>query len=225
MDDGNEKGNTEVDESVDVNEEGPEALTFPQIKPDQENCIDLWSSERNEVIHMQVPGSRSARHGSWFQQSKLTLQEVMYQTYGILRRERADHIQHKLHFSDHTVANWGMFCRQATLHYMEGCSEKLGGPNRTVEIDESKFGRRKYKGLRVFGGVERESGRTFFVPVPDRTADTLTSVILAWIDPRTTLISDCWAAYYDIGSHGYTHRTVNHSFSIVNPDTGITLIL
>jgi hypothetical protein len=73
----------------------------------------------------------------------------------------------------------------------------------------------------VFGGVERESGRTFLVRIPDRTADTLTGVIRAWIEPGTTLMSDCWAAYQDIRSHGYTHRTVNHSISFVHPDTGV----
>jgi len=119
-----------------------------------------------------------------------------------------------------------MFCRETLLVYLEGCSEKIGGPNKTVEIDESKFGRRKYhkghpvKGQWVFGGVERESGRTFLVPVPDRTADTLLCVIRAWIEPGTTLISDCWAAYQDIGSHGYTRHTINHSISFVNTDTG-----
>jgi hypothetical protein len=57
-----------------------------------------------------------------------------------------------------------------------GCSEKIGGPNKTVEINGSKFGRRKYyrgypfKGQWVFGGVERESGKTFLVHLPDRTA-------------------------------------------------------
>jgi transposase-like protein len=118
-----------------------------------------------------------------------------------------------------------MFCRETLLVYLEGCSEKIGGPHKTVEIDDSKFGRRKYhrghpvKGQWVFGGVERESGRTFFVPVSDRTADTLMNVIRAWIEPGTTLISDCWAAYRDIASHGYTHRTVNHSISFVNLDT------
>ena len=67
--------------------------------------------------------------------------------------------------------------------YMEGCSEKIGGPNKTVEIDGNKFGRRKYhrghpvKGQWVFGGVVSESGKTFLVPVPDRIADTLKTVI------------------------------------------------
>jgi hypothetical protein len=62
------------------------------------------------------------------------------------------------------------------LAYVQESSHKIGGPNKIVEIDESKFGRRKYNrghpvtGHCVFGGVERESGRTFFVPVPDRSA-------------------------------------------------------
>jgi hypothetical protein len=61
---------------------------------------------------------------------------------------------------------------------LEGYSEKVGCPNKTVEIDETNFGRRKYhsghpvKGQWVFGGIERESGGTFLVPVPDRTAAT-----------------------------------------------------
>ena len=83
------------------------------------------------------------------------------------------------------------------LVYMEDCSKKIDGPNKTVEIDESKFSRRSYrghsvKGQWVFGGVECESGKTF--PVPDRTADTLMAIIDTWIPPGTTVISDCWGA-------------------------------
>jgi len=84
--------------------------------------------------------------------------------------------------------------------FVAGRSEKLGGPNKTVEIHKSKFGRRKYhrghpvKCQWVFGGVERESGRTFLVPVPDRTDDTLVATIRDWIEPGTTVISDNWAA-------------------------------
>jgi hypothetical protein len=69
------------------------------------------------------------------------------------------------------------------LVYLEGCSEKISGPKKTVEIDDSKFGRRKYhrghpvKGQWVFGGVERKSGKTFLIPAPCRTVDTLIDVI------------------------------------------------
>ena len=117
------------------------------------------------------------------------------------------------------------FCKEPLLVYLEGRSKKVGGPNKTAEIDESKFGRRKYhrghrvKGQWVFGGVERESGRRFVVPVPGRTVDTQTIVICAWIEPGTTIISDCWAAYRDIESLGYE----NHSISFVNPVTGDNL--
>jgi hypothetical protein len=103
------------------------------------------------------------------------------------------------------------------LVYMEDCSDKIGGPNKTVEIDESKFGKSKYgrghpvKGKWVFGGVERESEKPSLVPVPDRTADTFMAVISDWIEPGTMVISDCWGAYSNLEARGYTYCTVNHS--------------
>jgi len=141
-------------------------------------------------------------------------------------REPACHTREEYAVSPNTIAEWGMFCRETMLVFMAGCSEKLGGPNKTVEIDGSKFGRRKYhrgypvKGQWVFGGVERESGRTFLVPVMDRTADTLVAIIRDWIEPGTTVITDNWAAYRNLESEGFTHRTVNHSIHFVDPDTG-----
>jgi transposase-like protein len=119
-----------------------------------------------------------------------------------------------------------MFCRKPMLVFLEGCSVKIGGPLTRPSKLTSKFGRRKYhsgqpvKGQWVFGGVERESGLTFLVPVKDRTADTLMAIIRDWIEPGTTLISDCWGAYRDIGTQGYTHQTVNHSINFVDPHTG-----
>jgi transposase-like protein len=72
----------------------------------------------------------------------------------------------------------------------------------------------------VFGGVERGSGKTFLVTVPDRTAETLIAVIKDWIESGTTVISDCWAAYRTVGNEGYRHQTVNHCISFVDPLTG-----
>lgn len=51
------------------------------------------------------------------------------------------------------------------------------------------------EGRWVFGGVERETGKCFLIPVPDRRAETLIRLIQHWIKPGTTIISDCWKAY------------------------------
>ena len=143
--------------------------------------------------------SKSIKHGSWFQHTNLTFQEVMFLTY-IVRREPAALNKNEHCFSSTTVSDWGQFCRETMLVFMQGCS---------------------VKGQWVFGGVDRESGKTFLVPVPDRTAETLMAVIDAWIEPGTTVISDCWGAYRDLDAQGYTPYTVNHSIGIVDQRTGV----
>jgi hypothetical protein len=167
----------------------------------------------------------SIKHGSWFQKSKLTFLEILLITYDIVCREPAHRIQNELSLGKQTVTDWGMFRRETMLVFLEGCSEKIGGPNQTVQIDESKFGRRKYhrghpvQGQWVLGGIERGSGRLFLVPVPDRTADTLEAIIRDRIEPGTRVISDCWGANKP-ESLGYTRRTVNRSLHFMHPDTG-----
>ena len=62
---------------------------------------------------------------------------------------------------------------------VEKDSELIQGEGVVVEIDESKFGKRKYhkgrqvEGQWVFGGIDRESNRCFFVTVEDRSQRTL----------------------------------------------------
>jgi transposase-like protein len=100
----------------------------------------------------------------------------------------------------------------------------IAGPGHTVEIDESKFGKRKHNrgravdGVWVFGGIDTTTRETFFVPVPDRSAATLIPIIEDNILKDTTVISDCWKAYNTVGSKGYQHLTVNHSLHFVDPD-------
>ena len=68
-----------------------------------------------------------------------------------------------------------------------------------------------------------ESGKTFLVPAPDRTTDTLMIVVSAWMVCCTTVISDCWVAYQDLEAHGYTPHTLNHSISFID-ERGLGLI-
>jgi hypothetical protein len=79
---------------------------------------------------------------------------------------------------------------------LEGCSEKIGSHNKTAEIDESKFSRRKFhrghpvRGQWVFGGTERESGRTFLVPTGTIRHAHIT---LPYPSPPTGLHKSCSA--------------------------------
>ncbi|GFW15521.1 putative transposase-like protein [Trichonephila clavipes] len=103
--------------------------------------------------------------------------------------------------------------------------KSLGGEGKTVEIEESKIGKRKYntghfvQGQWVFGGIERETGHCFLVAVHDRTAETLLGLIESWIEPGTTVISDCCKSYGRLSERGYHHLTVNHSLEFVDFET------
>ena len=75
-------------------------------------------------------------------------------------------------------------------------ARQIGRPGRTVEIDESKFGKMKYdrsryiEGQWVFGGICRETKACFLVPVERRDKDTLLPIIRAHILPGILMMSD-----------------------------------
>lgn len=76
--------------------------------------------------------------------------------------------------SDHTAVDWDSFCQETCEVTLLEREEKIGGPRKVVQIDESKFGKRKYhrghrvEGQWVFGGIEEES-RSFMVAVVSET--------------------------------------------------------
>ena len=115
--------------------------------------VEIWPGaliqQLKKVLDGDVGGSlgpnvlsRSPSGTSHGSSSHLTFQEVLYLTYDIVRREQPKLILQEHNFSSKTVADWGTFCRD-NAEYMEGCSEKLWGPNKIGEIDKSMFGRRK----------------------------------------------------------------------------------
>lgn len=61
-------------------------------------------------------------------------------------------IQMQLRWAHQTIVDWSLFSRELTFDVMVLNKVKLGGYGHVVEIDESKFGKRKYnKGHRVDG--------------------------------------------------------------------------
>ncbi|CAO3657227.1 unnamed protein product [Mucor hiemalis] len=105
----------------------------------------------------------------------------------------------------------------------------IGGDGIIVEIDESKFGKRKYhrgdrvEGVWVVGGVERtEERKVFLTTVTNRNSNTMEDIIRKFVAPGSIIHTDCWAAYNMIErmEEGYTHYTVNHSEGFVAIQNG-----
>ncbi len=93
-----------------------------------------------------------------------------------------------------------------------------------MEIDETKFGKRKYnRGKRVEGSwilgmieIDTASEGNFRLD-----ADTLLPLIQKHVAVGTTIYSDCWKAYGSLEELGYQHFTVNHSENYKDPETGV----
>ena len=137
-----------------------------------------------------------------------------------------DEIIHELKLSKKTVIEWTTFFRECCVTTMIDNSEQIGGNGIEVEIDESKFGKRKYyrghrvEGQWVFGGREKyNKKKVFMVPVNDRKQKTLLPIIKKWIQPGSIIHSDCWKSYNQLPKLGYTHVTVNHSKEFFNEQT------
>jgi len=168
--------------------------------------------------------SISLRKESWFSGSHLSLSDILKLTWMWVHKVPAATICVELGAAEHTAADWASFCREVCGLFLSKCSKKIGGPGKTVEIDESKFGKRKYNrgrhvdGQWVLGGIERESKRSFFAPVEKRDAETLIPIIEAYVEPGTTIITDCWKAYSTLGERGYIHQVVNHSKEFVSEE-------
>lgn len=92
-----------------------------------------------------------------------------------------------------------------------------------VDINESKFAKRKYnvgrvvEGQWVCGGMCRETRSSFVVPVEKRDKDTLLPIITHRIEPGSIIMSDCWKAYNCLQDEGYQHLSVDHSLNFVDP--------
>lgn len=170
--------------------------------------------------------SVSVRTGTFFEKSQLSLEAVLKFIHFWVYNTPLNLIRLNLRIAQHTAVDFGNFCREIVYEQSVINSKPLGGPGMHVEIDESKFGKRKYnKGHRVegqwvFGGYERGSGEIFMVPVEKRDRSTLLPIIERWILPGTTVHSDFWKAYDCLDSEGYNHLKVNHSIEFVDAETG-----
>ena len=121
----------------------------------------------------------SIRQNSFYSGSHLPLTDCIEMTYYWSRQQPVTMTMIETGHSSHTVVDWYNFHRDVCAQYFIDHHVQIGGAGKIVEIDESKFGRRKYnrgryqEGHWVFGGVERGTSKAFMVEVLDRSAATL----------------------------------------------------
>jgi ISXO2-like transposase domain len=177
--------------------------------------------------------SRSCRkrvsvfRNSFFALSKLPLTKVMQIGYYWLGGSGRDEIMRFTGISNKTSTSYIKYFRQLVSSSIETDDTMIGGDGVVVEVDESKFGKRKYhrghrvEGVWVVGGVERTASRMMFAEVvQDRSATTLRDVLVRHVRSGTVILTDMWKGYSDLHSIGLTHDTVNHSIGFISP-TGV----
>ncbi|XP_050339519.1 uncharacterized protein LOC126765890, partial [Bactrocera neohumeralis] len=164
---------------------------------------------------------------TWFDNLKIPLPQVFYLMYACVSHwshaeVRKNSFIREPVISSATICDWYNYCREAVVLYQvdhQVAVGKIGGPGKTVEIDESKFKKRKYnKGRRVeghwvLGMVEHGSDdlRLEVCPGNVRSAEVLIPLIEKHVAKGSVICTDCWKAYDCLASHGYEHRRVNHS--------------
>lgn len=185
-------------------------------------CCNRQCRRDNEPWH------QSVWTGSFFDGCRNGKTKIMEFLYLWLIGSGSQVIGTHLGWSTNKVQRWEQAVRDLVATVVRYDHEMIGGPGVVVEIDESKFGKRKYnrghrvEGSWVFGGVELTPDWRFFaVIVPDRKASTLVPIIKAHIAPGSIIRSDFWKAYDVLPfqeGYDYVHEKVNHSETYVDPE-------
>jgi transposase-like protein len=176
----------------------------------------------------------SLLHNSFFAGSKLRCCEMLYIGYLWLCGASQSVIRLTTGFSNPTITHFMKYYRELVSRALYDDDALVGGDGIIVEVDESKFGKRKYNrghhvdGAWVVGGVERTSERNVFVEiVEDRSSETLLGVLSRHVRPGSVVYSDMWRGYSRVSSDttdgglGFEHMTVNHSEGFINEQTGV----
>ena len=117
-------------------------------------------------------------------------------------------------------------CCEVCINWLNN-QDAIGGDGIIVEIDDTSLGKRKFKGGPIiphewiFCGIERESKKSFGIPLVDDniTANILIELINKFIKPNTIIVSKFNEAYGSIGNHNnYKHWVCNNLVTLVNND-------
>ena len=104
--------------------------------------------------------------------SNLSLEVITELVYLWSQKLSNSAIEHELKLSHRTVIEWSAYLRDVCNYTVLEESEQIGGEGVHVEMDESKFGKRKYyrghrvKGQWIFGSCKtKDKSKVFMFPI------------------------------------------------------------
>jgi len=169
----------------------------------------------------------SFRIGTFFHGSNLPCSKILFMAYLWLQGVSSNAMIQMTGHSAGTICNFKWHFQQLASSDLQDESMVIGGKDIVVELDESKIGKRKYNrghrvdGIWVVGGIERISERrVFVVPVENRNKVTLNAIIQAHVNMGSIVHTDLWKGYNGLSKLGYIHKTVKHSISFKDYETG-----
>uniref|UniRef100_A0A5S6QPC0 ISXO2-like transposase domain-containing protein n=1 Tax=Trichuris muris TaxID=70415 RepID=A0A5S6QPC0_TRIMR len=139
------------------------------------------------------------RRGTWFYGEKLEVKKALVLIYSWSRGyTRKAFCSRELGMSGNCAVGLQKRMREVTAEWLLRNPLVIGGPGLTVEVDETAFSKRKYQLGRMYptqwvlGGVCRETGKCFLVPVANRSRQTLIPLIRRYVRPGSTVVNDEW---------------------------------
>ncbi|KFD56019.1 hypothetical protein M513_03143, partial [Trichuris suis] len=192
-----------------------------QLGSRRQNGSPQWKC-RNNACRSRI----SARTGTWFDGSRNRLS--LRKAIGLIlawsdRLSTMRFCEKHLGLDKSTTVRWNRHLRAVAAQAVGEVSHPIGGPSKTVELDQTLFCRRKHsKGRQqwVFCGTCRETGESFLELVDNRSSATLLPIILRHVRPGTTIVTDGWQAYTCLAQDQFKHVCVNHSLNFVQPSSG-----
>ena len=168
----------------------------------------------------------SLRKNTFFEKSKLSLGKIMQLMSHWLSDIEVTMAAAFSEVSKVSAIQWYTYFRDITSWKLVHIEDKLGGPGKVVEIDESLMFKKKHNVGHhvdqrwVFGMYDTDRKNGYLEYVQQRDEATLVPIIQEWILPGTIIHSDGWRAYANLGNLGYIHQVVNHNQNFLDPVTG-----
>jgi transposase-like protein len=199
----------------------------------RENCSFCLSTVRIEEKFWRCTNINCRKKISVFKNTllsgvKLSASKFILFGYLWLAKVKPSTLDLMLGISSKTITSNLVKLRKRIDERLDLSKNKIGGDGVIIEIDESKFGRRKnnrghfVEGVWVLGGIERGGKNCFLVEVSDRSQETILKMIKKHVRKGSIIYTDGWRGYLNIENLlKIQHFTVNHSETFVDPNTGV----